>query len=160
MSLSPLTLDCSALEIRRDLIANLHAPSAVERENLWNAAVETYRSAILQGHKAGALKKELASWLWHRVPALGKSPAAIFRQLYRKIDRIAEAGSLTDKLMLKAKQYGFSDRQLAILTGSKEEDISAMRKAKKISPDMKLVDTCAAEFRAHTPYYYSTYDRQ
>ena len=122
MSLSPLTLDCSALEIRRDLIANLHAPSAVERENLWNAAVETYRSAILQGHKAGALKKELASWLWHRVPALGKSPAAIFRQLYRKIDRIAEAGSLTDK-----RREANQERRAPML--SKEDRTALIQKA-------------------------------
>ena len=72
---------------------------------------------------------------------------------------IAIAGSLDNEFLLKAKQYGFSDKQLADLTGRKEEEISVMRRSKKISPDFKLVDTCAAEFLAHTPYYYSTYDK-
>jgi carbamoyl-phosphate synthase large subunit len=62
-------------------------------------------------------------------------------------------------LLLKSKEFGFSDRQLATLTGAKEEDIRALRASLKIEPDYKLVDTCAAEFRAYTPYYYSTYDR-
>ena len=73
---------------------------------------------------------------------------------------IAIAGKLDDKLLLKAKQYGFSDKQLADLVGKKEEDIAHLRRSNKLSPDFKLVDTCAAEFRAHTPYYYSTYDSQ
>ncbi|MFA6321642.1 MAG: carbamoyl-phosphate synthase large subunit [Candidatus Omnitrophota bacterium] len=73
---------------------------------------------------------------------------------------IALAGSLNEELLLKAKRYGFSDKQLADLTNKKEEEIAAMRRSAKISPDFKLVDTCAAEFRAHTPYYYSTYDRK
>ena len=73
---------------------------------------------------------------------------------------IAIAGKLSDPLLLKAKQYGFSDKQLADLTGKKEEDIAHLRRSRKIAPDFKLVDTCAAEFKAHTPYYYSTYDRQ
>ncbi len=73
---------------------------------------------------------------------------------------IALQGKLSDELLIKAKQYGFSDRQLADLTAKKEEEIAHLRRMKKVSPDFKLVDTCAAEFRAHTPYYYSTYDRQ
>ena len=73
--------------------------------------------------------------------------------------RIVAAGSLDDELLIKAKQYGFSDAQLANLTNTTEEKISSMRKAKSLAPDFKLVDTCAAEFQAHTPYYYSTYDR-
>jgi carbamoyl-phosphate synthase large subunit len=71
---------------------------------------------------------------------------------------IAVAGKFDTALLTKAKQYGFSDKQLADLTGKNEEEVSAMRKAAKLSPDFKLVDTCAAEFQAHTPYYYSTYD--
>ena len=73
---------------------------------------------------------------------------------------ILDSGNLADELLLKAKQYGFSDKQLADLTGKKEEEVSAMRKKKNMSPAFKLVDTCAAEFRAHTPYFYSTYDQQ
>ncbi len=59
--------------------------------------------------------------------------------------------------MLAAKQMGFSDRQIAHLTGSTEDAVRAARKKAGIVPTYRLVDTCAAEFEAYTPYYYSTY---
>ena len=60
----------------------------------------------------------------------------------------------------RAKEYGFSDVQLAHLTGSTEGEIERLRKGLGIRPVYKLVDTCAAEFRAATPYYYSTYETE
>jgi len=62
-----------------------------------------------------------------------------------------------DGRLLQAKQMGFSDRQLANLTGSTEDEVRAVRKKAGIVPTYRLVDTCAAEFEAYTPYYYSTY---
>jgi carbamoyl-phosphate synthase large subunit len=59
--------------------------------------------------------------------------------------------------LLRAKKLGFSDRQLAALTGLGEQDIRDQRKTGGIVPTYRLVDTCAAEFEAYTPYYYSTY---
>ncbi len=67
--------------------------------------------------------------------------------------------SFNRELLLTAKKYGFSDKQIACLLGKKEEEVYAMRKSLDISPAFKLVDTCAAEFKAFTPYYYSTYDK-
>ncbi|MBU1863040.1 MAG: carbamoyl-phosphate synthase large subunit [Candidatus Omnitrophica bacterium] len=61
-------------------------------------------------------------------------------------------------LMRKAKQYGFSDKQIALLIGSDELTVRYERKKVGIEPTFKLVDTCAAEFEAYTPYYYSTYE--
>jgi len=61
-------------------------------------------------------------------------------------------------LLLEAKQYGFSDKQLAFLWCSTEMEIRRLRKELGIVPVYKLVDTCAAEFEAYTPYYYSTYE--
>src|SRR5713226_1112788 len=61
--------------------------------------------------------------------------------------------------LTKAKSLGFSDRQIAHLTGRSEEDIRAERKRLGLVPSYRLVDTSAAEFEAYTPYYYSTYDR-
>jgi carbamoyl-phosphate synthase large subunit len=58
-----------------------------------------------------------------------------------------------------AKSLGFSDRQIAHLTGTTEDAIRAQRKKLNLVPSYRLVDTCAAEFEAYTPYYYSTYDR-
>jgi len=61
--------------------------------------------------------------------------------------------------LAKAKSLGFSDRQIANLTGRKEEEVRALRRQYGLVPSFRLVDTCAAEFEAYTPYYYSTYDR-
>ena len=61
-------------------------------------------------------------------------------------------------LLHKAKSLGFSDRQIATLVGSTEDEVRAFRKKIGLVPSYRLVDTCAAEFEAYTPYYYSTYD--
>src|SRR6184192_1113765 len=61
-----------------------------------------------------------------------------------------------DKL-LRAKKLGFSDRQLAVAGGAAENEIRTKRKSADVIPTYRLVDTCAAEFEAYTPYYYSTY---
>ncbi|HEX3890652.1 MAG TPA: carbamoyl-phosphate synthase large subunit [Verrucomicrobiae bacterium] len=63
------------------------------------------------------------------------------------------------EILAKAKGLGFSDRQIAHLTGTTEDEIRALRKKLNLVPSYRLVDTCAAEFEAYTPYYYSTYDR-
>jgi len=66
---------------------------------------------------------------------------------------------LNPELLSKAKSLGFSDRQLANLSRKTEDEIRALRKKLDLVPSYRLVDTCAAEFEAYTPYYYSTYDR-
>jgi len=67
-------------------------------------------------------------------------------------------GNVPEKLLQEAKSMGFSDIQIAYLTGSNDDSVRAERKALGIGPVYKLVDTCAAEFKASTPYYYSTYE--
>ena len=62
-------------------------------------------------------------------------------------------------LLAKAKALGFSDAQIAHLTGRTEAEVRALRRQLGLVPSYRLVDTCAAEFEAYTPYYYSTYDR-
>jgi carbamoylphosphate synthase large subunit/REP element-mobilizing transposase RayT len=59
--------------------------------------------------------------------------------------------------LLRAKKLGFSDRQLAFAMGTTENEIREQRKSTGVIPTYRLVDTCAAEFEAYTPYYYSTY---
>jgi carbamoyl-phosphate synthase large subunit len=66
---------------------------------------------------------------------------------------------MNSELIAKAKSYGFSDKQIAHLTGRNEDDIRAWRQENQLVPSYRLVDTCAAEFEAYTPYFYSTYDR-
>jgi carbamoyl-phosphate synthase large subunit len=65
----------------------------------------------------------------------------------------------SDELLWTAKQHGFSDRQLAHIWRTSEGEVRRWRKARGIEPVYKLVDTCAAEFEAYTPYYYSSYER-
>ena len=66
--------------------------------------------------------------------------------------------SSPQSLLARAKSFGFSDRQIAALVGSTEDEVRALRKKLGVVPSYRLVDTCAAEFEAYTPYYYSTYD--
>ena len=82
------------------------------------------------------------------------------RQMTELEAQIRENGIGDSAAMLRAKQYGFSDRQLATLLGATESDIRARRKALGVVPVFKTVDTCAAEFAADTPYHYSTYERE
>jgi len=77
------------------------------------------------------------------------------RQIVHESKNLARKNGATS--MDRAKKLGFSDRQLAIAWGPSEKTIRAKRKAAGIVPTYRLVDTCAAEFEAYTPYYYSTY---
>lgn len=75
---------------------------------------------------------------------------------------IAAAGNESKQagVIKKAKEYGFSDRQLAFLWGKTEIEVRKWRQSQKVQNVYKLVDTCAAEFKAFTPYYYSTYEEE
>ena len=66
----------------------------------------------------------------------------------------------SEPLWRMAKQYGFADRYLAKILSANELDVRQARKKKGVSATFKMVDTCAAEFRAHTPYFYSTYESE
>jgi carbamoyl-phosphate synthase large subunit len=66
--------------------------------------------------------------------------------------------SASPELLLKAKQYGFSDPQLAVIWNCHDSEVRRHRKALGVEAVFKLVDTCAAEFEAYTPYYYSAYE--
>ncbi|MES2599062.1 MAG: carbamoyl-phosphate synthase large subunit, partial [Verrucomicrobiota bacterium] len=65
--------------------------------------------------------------------------------------------TLGDGWMQRLKKRGFSDRQIAVICNSTDSEIRSLRKSLGLIPTYRLVDTCAAEFEAHTPYYYSTY---
>lgn len=84
----------------------------------------------------------------------------------RKISRITavenelKEGAITPSLMLRAKDVGLADRSIAELAGKTVDEIRTARKTMNILPCYKMVDTCAAEFEAATPYYYSTFHAQ
>ncbi len=67
-------------------------------------------------------------------------------------------GSAGLDLLRRAKSFGFSDIRLGALTGGTEDEIRALRHGQNVRPVFKRVDTCAAEFEAHTPYLYSSYE--
>ena len=70
------------------------------------------------------------------------------------------SGTLSPALLRQAKEYGFSDVQLGEIMDKSEKDIRAWRKELGIIATFKVVDTCAAEFEAYTPYFYSTYETE
>jgi carbamoyl-phosphate synthase large subunit len=70
---------------------------------------------------------------------------------------VGETRCLKTKDLHRAKKLGFSDRQLAVANGVSATEIRAKRQSSGVLPTYRLVDTCAAEFEAYTPYYYSTF---
>ncbi|MFL6596255.1 MAG: carbamoyl-phosphate synthase large subunit, partial [Chthoniobacterales bacterium] len=81
----------------------------------------------------------------------------IDRWFLHNIADVVRAQSCITGDLRRAKKLGFSDRQLALAHGKSDDEIRAQRKAANVVPTYRLVDTCAAEFEAYTPYYYSTY---
>ncbi|MCK8816455.1 carbamoyl-phosphate synthase large subunit [Natroniella sulfidigena] len=81
-------------------------------------------------------------------------------KLVKLQEKIAEQGQLTAELLITAKKMGMSDEHLAQLIGSSEEEVIKEREELELAPVYKTVDTCAAEFPAQTPYYYSTYEEE
>ncbi len=80
-------------------------------------------------------------------------------QLEKEISKYTIA-SLSRELLLEAKQKGFADRQIAHMLDCYESEVYNKRVELKVNRVYKLVDTCAAEFKAMTPYYYSTFEEE
>ncbi len=79
-------------------------------------------------------------------------------EMEERLRAIEELTDLDDATLRQAKRFGFSDRQLAELFSTSELEVRRLRKLRGIVATFKSVDTCAAEFEAYTPYYYSTYE--
>ena len=132
-----------------DLLAKIAVPSP-ERYDL-----------ILEALRRGVAVTELHAltqidpWFLHE-----------FSEIVEAENRIAHfAGkgglaSLPQRELREAKRLGFSDAQIGCLIGASEDEVRARRKAEGIVPTYKAVDTCAAEFEAYTPYFYSTYEEE
>ncbi|MTA85788.1 MAG: carbamoyl-phosphate synthase large subunit, partial [Actinobacteria bacterium] len=74
--------------------------------------------------------------------------------------KISELGELSNDLLRFAKSFGFSDSQIGLLRNMSEDDVRKARQHFDLHPVYKTVDTCAAEFQAHTPYHYSSYEEE
>ena len=81
-------------------------------------------------------------------------------EMEQRLENFESLDNLPDEELRLAKQCGYSDRQLAKLLGSDEMEVRVWRKERGIIPTFKAVDTCAAEFEAYTPYFYSTYEEE
>ncbi len=81
-------------------------------------------------------------------------------EMENEVQKYEDIAKIPRSILRNAKRYGFSDEQLAYLLDAKKEDIRQKREKTDIKPSYKSVDTCAAEFEAKTPYYYSTYEEE
>ena len=120
--------------------------------------------------RAGITIKQLRAitgidpWFLHQLRQIieMQDEIAAYRDPAAAVDPEARAAGspLPSDLMRRAKRDGFSDRQIAVLTKTDDAEVRQARIALGITPVVKLVDTCAAEFEAFTPYYYLTYETE
>ncbi|MEG1609841.1 MAG: carbamoyl-phosphate synthase large subunit, partial [Bilophila sp.] len=138
------------LPVREDIIPRLRVPNS--------RRLFAVRQAMLAGFSQDELHDltHIDPWFLDQIRELV--------DMEREISDFALANSMTPdnqemvEVLRRAKEFGFSDRQLAGMWKKPEEDIRALRKATGTMPTYYLVDTCAAEFEAYTPYLYSTYE--
>jgi carbamoyl-phosphate synthase large subunit len=111
--------------------------------------------ALAEGYRRGMTTQEL-----HGLSAIDPWFLENIREIVL-FEREIVAGGLGDADVLRqAKQMGFADRRIAELCGATEAEVRAARLQAGIQATFKMVDTCAAEFVAHTPYLYSTYEEE
>ncbi len=111
--------------------------------------------SIYQGFKLGMTPEEIHQLTAIDIWFLDKMQELL---LTEKFLRGTGLKKISESQMRYVKQQGFSDRQIAFATKTTEDKVRAYRKELNVLPVYKLVDTCAAEFEAYTPYYYSTYE--
>lgn len=136
---------------KEEILKNLRIPNSKRLQYL--------RYAILSGIEEEEIYREswFDPWFIRQIKEIIE-----FEQKLKKWGKnTKEIQSKDDIYMLKrAKELGFSDKQLALCLNKTELEIREIRKKHGILPTYKLVDTCAAEFEAYTPYYYSTYEKE
>lgn len=106
---------------------------------------------------AEALNRNISADEIVRITKIDKWFICKIRNLVQFVNRLRNE-SLTLELYMEAKEKGFLDSEIAEYTGKKTKEIRKFRKDNDISASYKMVDTCAAEFKAQTPYYYSVYN--
>jgi carbamoyl-phosphate synthase large subunit len=111
--------------------------------------------AVAEGYRRGLGTEEIA-----RLSAIDPWFLENIRQIVEVEPMIQAAGLRDSGVLRRAKQMGFADRRIAELTATAETDVRAARLAAGIKATFKVVDTCAAEFIAYTPYLYSTYEEE
>jgi carbamoyl-phosphate synthase large subunit len=111
--------------------------------------------ALGEAYRRGLGTREL-----HELSAIDPWFLDNIRQIVEYESVIASAGLGDAAVLRRAKQMGFADRRIAQLTSTTEAEVRRVRLEAGIKPVYKMVDTCAAEFAAYTPYLYSTYEEE
>src|SRR5512143_301629 len=163
-ALRSLEIDRYGLETRRDREGDAERSdddirqriSVPNWERLWY---------IADGFRAGMSVEEIFTlskidpWYLHQVKQIVDMEKDLREQGGRVLDVNSPGSASLDHPLRRAKEYGFSDRRIAKLLTITEEAVRKARYSLGITPVYKMVDTCAAEFEAHTPYLYSTYEK-
>jgi len=159
------TFEAALMKAVRSLEIGAYGPRGKEMD-LWSdmEIEESLREptderlfSVFEGFRRGMMVEEIAQlsnidpWFLRKLKGL--------IDLEKEIKR-AGADGLTEALMSRAKKMGFSDRYIGSLTAMSEAKARQYRRALGIIPTYKMVDTCAAEFEAATPYYYSCYEEE
>ncbi|MFI1095740.1 carbamoyl-phosphate synthase large subunit [Streptomyces sp. NPDC020917] len=133
------------------------ADSGTKEELLARAAVPTDGriNTVMLAIRAGATPEEIFEST--RIDPWFVDQLFLIKEI---ADELAAADHLAPDLLAEAKRHGFSDAQIAGIRGLREEVVREVRHALDIRPVYKTVDTCAAEFAARTPYFYSSYDEE
>ncbi|MGH7276759.1 MAG: carbamoyl-phosphate synthase large subunit, partial [Candidatus Rokuibacteriota bacterium] len=111
--------------------------------------------AIGDAYRAGFSTAEI-----HALTKIDRWFLENLREIVAFEPEIARAALADPDVLRRAKQLGFADRRIGELTGTTEAEVRERRRARGILATFKTVDTCAAEFVAHTPYLYSTYEEE
>lgn len=129
---------------REEIISHLVTPNC---DRIWYI-----RYAMLDGMTIGEIhdRTRIDPWFLKNLQEI--------LEVEKELRQVKSLAAADQALFFKAKQSGFSDRQLAHIWQTSEMEIRRQRKALGVNPVFKRVDTCAAEFEAYTPYYYSTYE--
>ncbi len=112
-------------------------------------------NTVMQAIRAGATAQEVFAYT--KIDPWFVDQLFLIKEI---ADELAEAPELTRELLAEAKRHGFSDQQIGEIRGLREDVVREVRHALGIRPVYKTVDTCAAEFAARTPYFYSSYDEE
>jgi carbamoyl-phosphate synthase large subunit len=149
---------CQSLEINRNGLG-ADARELTDRQALldsianptWNRLFHLH-DALIQGVPLSRIRKitEIDPWFLHQI-----NEVAV---LEHELQQHYTLETIDYATLLRAKQMGFGDRQLGHLLGALESQVHARRRELGVRRVYKMVDTCAAEFDAQTPYYYSTFE--
>ena len=137
------------LPAREDIVPHLRIPNSQRLFAVRQAFLAGFSEAEIHEHT------RIDPWFLRQIKELADLEGEI--RDFALANSMAPDNPHMAAVLRKAKEFGFSDRQLSEMWKRPESDIRSLREATGIRPTYYLVDTCAAEFEAYTPYFYSTY---